>query len=176
MENNLVAHESYTIRQVSSVEELGEALAVLGAQFTPPISRGDRRVDDLVRHYPQDRSLMLIAEKEGRIIGGALGFGSTLRIIALEPSARGKGLGRRLLQTFEVAAMRLGVSTISLGADEAKGFYLRRGYHGKSMMSKNLPAQSRVQEVRLKRLESSIGELEAGQVIRTDDTGHVPPL
>lgn len=176
MQNNSVAQERYTIRQVSSAEELGEALAVLGAQFSPPIPRGDRRLDDLVHRYPQDHSLMLVVEREGRIIGGALGFGSTLRIIALEPSARGKGLGRRLLQTFEVAAMRLGVCTISLGADEARGFYLRMGYHGKSMMSKDLPAPSRAQEVRLKRLESSIGDLEVGQIVKTDDTGRVPPL
>lgn len=50
------------------------------------------------------------------------------------------------------------------------------GYHGKSMMSKDLPAPNRAREVQLKRLESSIGNLQVGQIVKTDDTGHVPPL
>ncbi len=119
---------------------------------------------------------MLVVEKDGRIIGGVLGFGSILRILGLEPSARGRGLGRRLLQTFEVAAMRRGVSTISLGADEAKGFYLRQGYHGKSSLHKELPAPSRMQDLRLKRLDPLIGNLEVGQIVTTDVAGKVPPL
>ena len=119
---------------------------------------------------------MLVVEKDGRIIGGALGFRSTLRIIGLEPSARGKGLGRRLLQTFELAAMRRGVRTISLGADEAKGFYLRMGYHGKSSLHKELPAPSRVQDLRLKRLELLFGNLEVGQIVQTDAIGKIPSL
>ncbi len=176
MQNGPVAQERYTLRQVASVEELREAFAVIGAQFTPPLPREDRRFDDLVRRYPQDRRLMLVVEREGRIVGGALGFGSTLRLLGLEPSARGKGLGRRLVQTFEVAAMRCGVRTISLGADEAKGFYLRLGYHGKSLLLKELPGPSRVQAVRLKRLVSLIGDLEVGQIVMVDGMGKVPPL
>ncbi|MCL5950981.1 MAG: GNAT family N-acetyltransferase [Chloroflexi bacterium] len=176
MSSKPVAPERYIIRQVSSLDELREAFAVIGAQFSPPIPPEDKRLDDLVRRYPQDRSLMLLVQREGRIIGGALGFGSTLRILGPEPSARGKGLGRRLLQTFEVAAMRLGMRTLNLGADEAKGFYLRLGYHGKSSLHKELPAPSRVQDVRLKRLERLIGNLEVGQTVTTDAMGQVPSL
>ncbi len=176
MTNSSVSQKSYTIRKVASLDELREAFAVIGAQFTPPIPRGDRRLDDLVRNFPQDRSLMLIAERDGQIIGGALGFQSTLRIIGLEPSATGKGLGRRLMQTFEIAAMRRGVCAISLGADEAKSFYQRLGYQGKASLHKELPRPSRVQERRFKRLESQIGNLEVGQTVKTDVTGKVPPL
>lgn len=120
---------------------------------------------------------MLVAERDGRIVGGALGSSNVLRIIALEPGARRKGLGRRLIQTYEVGAMRRGVQTISLGAIEgAKGFYLRMGYHGKSSMHKELPLPGRVLEFRLHKLEALVGDLEAGQVVRTDASGKVPPL
>jgi predicted N-acetyltransferase YhbS len=177
MSDNPADHESYTIRQVASVEELAEAFNLLGAQFTPPITSEDREYVDLLEHYPQDRRLMLVAEKEGRIVGGVLGFGSTLRIIAVEPAERGRGLGRRLIQTYEVCAMRQGVRTISLGAAEgAKGFYQRMGYRGKSSMHKELPLPGRVLEFRLQKLEALIGDLEAGHVVHTDESGKVPSL
>jgi predicted N-acetyltransferase YhbS len=169
--------ERYTIRLVASIGELKEALDVLGAQFEPPIDSRDRVLADLLRHYPQDRRLMVVAEKDGRIIGGAMGFGSTLRIIALVPEDREKGLGRRLVQTFEVGAMRRGVRTISLGAVEgAKGFYVHMGYRGKSSMHKELPLPGRVLEFRLRKLEAVIGDLDVGQVVQTNKEGKVPSL
>lgn len=169
--------ESYTIRYVASIEELEQAYDLLGAQFTPPTTHADRLFEDLRRCYPQDRCLMLVVEKEGRIVGGAMGFENVLRIIALEPGARGKGLGRRLVQTYEVGAMQRGVEVISLGAiEDAKGFYQRVGYHGKSRMQKELPLPGRVLEWRLKKLEALVGDLESGQVVRTDELGKVPSL
>jgi predicted N-acetyltransferase YhbS len=177
MNHNRVDCESYAIRRVASIEELKETFGVLGAQFAPPVANDDRVFTDLLDHYPQDRQLMLVAEKDGRIVGGALGFGNTLRVVALKPEARGKGLGRRLIQTFEVGAMRHGVRTISLGAVEhAKGFYERMGYRGKSSMHKELPLPGRVLELRLRKLEALIGDLEAGQSVQTDETGKIPSL
>ncbi len=41
--------------------------------------------------------------------------------------ARGEVLGRELLSAFEEAAARAGAHTITLGADEAAGFYVRCG-------------------------------------------------
>lgn len=38
---------------------------------------------------------MLLILKDGLFVGGALGSESTLRIIALEPQARGLGLGQQ---------------------------------------------------------------------------------
>ena len=171
------ARESYTIRMVASAEELVAAFDVLGAQFTPPLTHEDPQFVQLRDGYPEDRRLMLVVEQKGRIVGGVLGFGNTLRIIALEPAARGKGLGRRLMQCYEVGAMRRGVQGISLGAIEgAKGFYERMGYHGKSSMHKELPLPGRVLEFRLNKLEAKLGDLETGQVVQTDATGKVPPL
>jgi GNAT superfamily N-acetyltransferase len=49
-------------------------------------------------------------------------------VIAVEPVARGTGLGRRLVKAIEQEASRLGAKLISLGADDAAGFYERLGY------------------------------------------------
>ena len=177
MNGSKIDRECYIIRQVASVKELHEVFVILGAQFAPPIPRTDRVFADLVNHYPQDRRLMLVAEKDGQIVGGVLGFENILRIIALVPAERGKGLGRRLIQTFEIGAMQRGIRTISLGAKEgAKGFYVRMGYRGKTSMHKDLPLPGRVLDFRLKKLKAMIGDLEAGQVVQTDETGKVPPL
>lgn len=168
---------SYTIRRVKSLEELREALDVLGAQFSPPIQLEDRRFQQLLRAFKTDRPLMLIVLKDGRIVGGALGFKSTLRVIALETEERGKGLGRRLLETFEIAAMQRGLSGVGLGTgDTAKGFYLRLGYRGKSMMQKEFPLPGRVRELRLKKLEALAGDLDVGRPIHLDDSGKIPAL
>jgi len=177
MTQDQVSCESYTIRQVASLEDLVEAFDRLGAQFTPPVTHEDPEFAKLRDGFPEDRRLMLVAEQDGRIAGGVLGSSNVLRIIALEPGARRKGLGRRLIQTYEVGAMRRGVQTVSLGAIEgAKGFYLRMGYHGKSSMHKELPLPGRVLEFRLRKLEALVGDLEAGQVVQTDASGKIPPL
>jgi GNAT superfamily N-acetyltransferase len=142
----------YLIRPVASVQELGQAFDLIGAQLPQQLTRQDRRFADLARRFPADRSLMLVAEDRGRIVGGALAFrtstaspasGVTLRLIALAPAHRGRGLGRRLLQRLELAAMRLGAREISLGASGAeRGFYLRMGYAGRAQLYKQLPLSS----------------------------------
>lgn len=167
----------FTLRMVASLEELRRAFGILNAQFDPPNPDPERLLGDLVDHFPQDRRLMLIVEQDGKVVGGALGFASTLRIIALAPEVRGMGLGRRLIQTYEVGAMRRGVRTISLGAVEAaRGFYHHMGYRGKRSMHKELPLPGRVLEFRLRKLEARVGDLECGQVLLMDDTGKVPAL
>jgi GNAT superfamily N-acetyltransferase len=69
----------------------------------------------------------------------------TLPVIGLEPGARGRGLGRRLMAAFELGAIRLGAAAISLGAgDDVGGFYRRLGYAGRGpMLRKALPCRSR---------------------------------
>jgi GNAT superfamily N-acetyltransferase len=104
---------------------------------------------ELARRFPADRSLMLLAEHQGRIVGGALAFrtdpaspagGVTLRIIGLAPAYRGKGLGRRLPEEVEAAATRLGALEISPGASGLeRGFYLRLGHAGRTRLRKQLP-------------------------------------
>ena len=177
MNNENGSYEKFTIRRVRSIEDLKETFNVLGAQFIPPLTDADRICADLLYYYPQDRPLMLVVENDGQVIGGVFGFGSTLRIIALEPAYRKKGLGQRLIQTFEVAAMRHGVRMISLGAvEQAKDFYVHMGYRGKSSMHKELPLPGRVLELRLRKLESIIGNLDIGQIVQTDKNGKIPPL
>ena len=121
------------VRPVDSLDELAEVFDVIGAQLPQRLTHEDRRFADLVARFPEDRSLMLVVEDSGRLVGGALAFrrdqrGVTLRILGLEPSVRGTGLGRRLVEQIEEEAARLGVATISLGADEAIGFYTHLGY------------------------------------------------
>jgi predicted N-acetyltransferase YhbS len=86
----------YLIRHVASPGELETALNILGAQFDPLYTHENYNFEDLANELPDDRQLMLVAEHEGQVIGRALGFCSTLRIIAIVPEHRGKGLGGRL--------------------------------------------------------------------------------
>src|SRR5437667_1053872 len=124
----MMSNSKVVIRPVATVHELAAAWDLIGAQFTPPLTRADRRFAELGGRFERDRSLMLVAEDRGRLVGGALAFRSsrsavTLRILGLDPGVRKTGLGRRLIEALEEAARRLGVRTISLGADEAVGFY-----------------------------------------------------
>lgn len=122
------------IRPAASLEELAEAFDVIGTQLPQRLTHEDRRFADLVARFREDRSLMLVVEDRGRLVGGALAFrrnprGVTLRIIGLDPTVRRTGLGRRLVEQIEAEATRLGVGTISLGADdEAIDFYKHLGY------------------------------------------------
>ena len=94
---------SYPIRPVASMNELVSAFDLVGEQFEPNVTHKARRFQDLARRFTEDQRLMLIVESRGRIVGGAFAFrksrlGVTLRMIALQPRARGRGLGRRLIE------------------------------------------------------------------------------
>jgi GNAT superfamily N-acetyltransferase len=124
---------SVLIRPVASLDELARVFDAIGAQMPLRLTSADGRFADLARRFSEDRSLMLIATEGDRVLGGALAFrrdesGVTLRVIAVEPVARGTGLGRRLVKAIEQEASRLGAKLISLGADDAAGFYERLGY------------------------------------------------
>jgi GNAT superfamily N-acetyltransferase len=101
----------------------------------------------------------------GPIVGGALAFrtgprGVTLRMIGLTPHVRGQGVGRRLMDAVELAAVRLGAGAISLGAErEVVGFYRRLGYAGRgALMQKGLPLPGRALDARLRRLATPPGD------------------
>jgi GNAT superfamily N-acetyltransferase len=85
---------------------------------------------------------MLVVEDHGRIVGGALMFNTTLRGIAVEPAARGKGLGCRLVEAIEKEAACLGRGGISLGLGRgpsaARDFFTHMGYSGRSRLGKQL--------------------------------------
>jgi GNAT superfamily N-acetyltransferase len=142
----------YVIRPVASLQELAQVFDLAGAQLPQRPTAQDRRFAELARRFPADGSLMLLAEDQGRIVGGALALrtdpapvagGVTLRLVGVAPAHRGKGLGSRLLEGVEAAATRLGTSEVSLGASGAKrGFYLRMGYAGRARLRKQLPPSS----------------------------------
>ena len=64
----------YVIRPVASLQELAQVFDLAGAQLPQPLTHHDRRSAQLARRFPSDRSLMLLAEEQGRIVGGALAF------------------------------------------------------------------------------------------------------
>lgn len=126
-----------TLRRVASRAELRSAVESVMAMFPPPVPTMDEdRFAELDRAFDTDRPMMLVIESRGRLVGGVFGFrsdaGSTLRLLAVHEAFRRRGLGRRLVQTFEVAAMELGVRSIALGPNpDAKAFYERLGFHGR---------------------------------------------
>ena len=91
----------YVVREVATLAELATVFDVIAGQLNPSVTHDDRRFHDLARRFPEDRALMLVVQEKSRIVGGALSFrklrkggsGITLRIIGLEPSARGLGSG-----------------------------------------------------------------------------------
>jgi predicted N-acetyltransferase YhbS len=167
----------FIMRVVASLDELKFVYDILGAQFTPTLTHNGWTFEDLANHYPEDRQLMLVIEKEGNVIGGALGFDHILRIIAVTQAYRGVGLGRRLIQTFEVAAMRKGLRMVSLGSHpDAIDFYTKMGYRGNRGRSKELPLPGKFLEYRLRKWEETSGDLEVGQRIYLNEEGKIPSL
>ena len=162
-----MATDVVTVRRVRSVAELARTFDVVGAQFTPAFTSADARFVDLRRAWPQDRSLLLVAESGtgAGIVGGALGFRArtgdvVLRTIGLDPGVRGRGLGRRLVETLVVEAMTLGAASVGAGGVEqaTKGFYERLGFHGRgSTMRLELAPPGRIRDLHVRRLRAALG-------------------
>jgi ribosomal protein S18 acetylase RimI-like enzyme len=174
---------TYWIRRVRSRDDLRDCFAVIGGCFSPPIPPDDWRLDRLLTEFDNSQPLMVVAERDGEVVGGALGrLGdgtAGVNILAFQPAVRRVGLGRRVMQTLEVEAMARGARTISLGAvSEAHGFYARLGFSGKRVgMMKGLPLPGRVRDLRVRKLLDAIGDMEQGQLVSADaTTGKVPPL
>lgn len=114
-------------------------------KFPPRRSAPSHGLETLKARLEEDRTLMLVAERDGEIVGGALGLrvGGAVKVdvIALKPELRGIGIGRRLMEAIETEAVRLGASAIYLGGANAenRGFYWRLGFSGRrSLMQKAL--------------------------------------
>jgi GNAT superfamily N-acetyltransferase len=156
-----------TIRLAATPDEVAAAVDVAAAHLADPVTHADRRCRELLDRFPEDQPLMRAAEDAGRIVGAALGFrtsaGATLRVIGVEPDARGPGLGRRLTAAFELAAIRLGATATSLGAgDEVVGFCRRLGAAGRGpMMREELWLPGPFLAARRRRL----AETDAGAVV-----------
>jgi GNAT superfamily N-acetyltransferase len=137
---------SITIRPVASIDELVRTERVIARQFAPRRSSPADGLAALQCRFREDRNLMLVAKQGNRIVGGALAFrkGDSVKVnvIAIEPEARGIGVGRQLMETIEREAIRLRARTIHLGGanTENRGFYWRLGFQGRrSLMQKGLP-------------------------------------
>lgn len=76
--------------------------------------------------------MLLGAQREGRLVGvvglerhGVVGL---MRSLAVDPDHRGSGLGARLVDVLEDAALGLGVHSLFLLTTTAEQFFARRGY------------------------------------------------
>ncbi|HEU4760610.1 MAG TPA: GNAT family N-acetyltransferase [Dehalococcoidia bacterium] len=78
------------------------------------------------------RTAFLAATDDGVLAGFvALEQGTAatlLRSLYVEPARRGRGLGRRLVETVEAEASRRGTRRVCLFSTEAGGYFLRLGY------------------------------------------------
>jgi len=154
-----------TVRPVASVEELVQLEQVTAAQFPPRRSESGRAAA-LEARFEENRLLMLPAERNGTIVGGALAsrIGDAVRVdvIALIPEFRTLGIGRKLMQAIESEAIHLNAQSIYLGGATAenRGFYWRLGFAGRgSLMRKGLPLSSRLTAERRRRaLETATGD------------------
>lgn len=121
------------LRPVRDAEELATAFDLLGAQLPQPIDANDWRFDDLAARFPADQPIMVLAEADGEVVGGALAFRDdngavTLRIVGVIEPFRHRGIGRRLVERVEAAARLLAAHTLALGTDEVIGFWYHLGY------------------------------------------------
>jgi GNAT superfamily N-acetyltransferase len=126
-----------------------EGRAVLAAYFRDIISRVRGReatraeVDAEMREDPSDDlcppgGLFLVARQDGAVVGcvGLLllpaGVGEVRRVY-VDPAARGRGLGARLMRAVEDEARSRAVTRLRLDTRselaEARRLYSRQGYH-----------------------------------------------
>ena len=80
----------------------------------------------------------LVAEKDGKILGYVLGYshnafysnGITVWVdeIVVERSLRNRGIGKKLMSSFEAWAQEKNSILISLATNNASGFYEKIGY------------------------------------------------
>lgn len=80
-----------------------------------------------------DEALHLVAVRDGRVVGTCRllfrGIACQLSRMAVEPDARGAGLGHALLDLADAEARAAGSSRIALHAQiHAESLYLRHGY------------------------------------------------
>lgn len=100
----------------------------------------DAEVSAMHEAYQRERCAYFVAELDGEVVGGAgvapLEGGPLhvceLRKMYLLPAGRGRGLGRRLLETCLDAARRHGFATCYLetlgNMDDARRLYLAQGF------------------------------------------------
>jgi len=111
------------IRPLEDREELRQVFDLVASTVSPPIDTSDFRFRDLDVRFPADRPLMVVAEADGRPVGGALASRNnngwaTLRIVGVVAAFQHRGIGRRLIERVETEARLLGCQAIGLGTEE----------------------------------------------------------
>jgi predicted N-acetyltransferase YhbS len=181
----MLTPQTYRIRRISSIDDLRSCLAVVAGHFSPPMAADDVRFEHLYERFDESRPMMVIAERDGEVVGGVFGAvtgdrsNAKLGPVSVDGSVRGTGLARRLMQSVEVEAMALGVRELHLGSKlDARGFYASLGYQGKrTHKHKALPLPGRVRDLKVAKLQTALGDLDEGQLVTTDaETGKVPAL
>ena len=166
----------FVIRYARSLEELHRLWVAVNLIFGHDPPPGEREHWHVFDDFDVKRTTMLVVEHQGRIVGGTI----ERHLIALEPWARGIGLGTALLQVLDAETLALG-KRLGFHADpDNKGFFMKNGYSasGKSKrhMYKGAPS-GRVLTRRLELWRSRVGDLDAGLVVEVDpQTGRIPPL
>jgi ribosomal protein S18 acetylase RimI-like enzyme len=135
-----MSERNYTIRPFEPADQarmralvltgLGEHWGFIDETLNPDL-------DDIAAAYPPETSLVLVVEEDGALIGaGCLTEDdpSTGRLVRMSvaASARGKGIGRRLVADLETAARARGYTRIVCETTEtwvdATGLYLATGF------------------------------------------------
>ena len=95
-------------------------------------------VADFINHYRPERERCWIAEMDGEIVGSVFVVQSSetiakLRLLLVEPKARGLGLGTRLVEECIRFARRRGYQKLMLWTNsvlvEARHIYEKTGFH-----------------------------------------------
>lgn len=94
-------------------------------------------IERVVANFPPETVLQLmdsrtvwVAVNNGDVIGTASLDGDTVRTVFVSPSAQGSGVGQRLMQTMEAAALEKNLKVLRVPASlTARNFYARLGYN-----------------------------------------------
>lgn len=130
---------------------------------TPPSSEQFSRTLDV--KLPDPSSCLLVAEREGRLVGYVSGYchptfyagGPTAwvdELLVIEP-LRGTGIGRQLMDAFEQWAKDRHSVLVSLATRGAAAFYEHRGYTSNAGYYKTYFATGSASDVRVRITDSS---------------------
>jgi ribosomal protein S18 acetylase RimI-like enzyme len=132
---------SITIRRGQA--EDASALFGLARQYQTgreAIGRDDFSValDNVLRHRDQETNVLFVAEQDGSVVGYSLltvsrllhapGLTAHLQEIVVDSSARGNGIGDRLMDANEAYCMGRGVRQMSASTARIGSFYNHRGF------------------------------------------------